>query len=138
MISDEEISIDTFSIVRDKTQKQLVTLIDKDVEQKDIKPFVLVKNLFKACMNKTLIEIQGIQTFSEMHKSLGGWPCVNGDKWDRTSTWNWIETTRFMRKFGFSHNYLFSVTVDIDMKNSSGSVLTVSMKYEIILCEINK
>lgn len=69
-------------------------------------------------MNRSQIEEIGLQPLSDIHESLGGWPCVIGDDWDN-STWDWMESNRLILNAGFGHSYLFVISIDTDMRNSS-------------------
>jgi predicted metalloendopeptidase len=53
VIPDEKSTVNGFSIVTDKLQEQLRTVIEEPISEQDRKPFRLVKNLFRACMNKS-------------------------------------------------------------------------------------
>ena len=53
IIPDDKVSMNTFSIISDKLQEQLRTSIEAKSEPNESKPFTLVKNLYKACMNKS-------------------------------------------------------------------------------------
>jgi predicted metalloendopeptidase len=53
VIPDEKSTVNGFSIVTDKLQEQLRTVIEEPISEQDRKPFQLVKNLFRACMNKS-------------------------------------------------------------------------------------
>lgn len=126
LLADDRTSIDSFTLVRDKTQEQLYKLINANISSTDIRAFAMAKSLFRACMNRTLIEKLGLQPLIEIHSKLGGWPCVDGDQWDRTFSWHWIDTNTKFRKLGFSHFYLFGLDMNADMKNSTVRRLVVS------------
>ena len=53
IIPDDKSSVSGFSVVTDKLQEQLRTVIGEPVSKQEKKPFRLVKNLFRACMNKS-------------------------------------------------------------------------------------
>lgn len=125
-ISGEKVSIDAFSLIREKTHEKLSALIEKDIEASDLKTFKLAKKLYRACMNRTRIEEQGLQVFIDIQKSLGGWPCIEENQWDQTFTWNWMDATKYFLDYGFSHLYMFVLSIDTDMKNSSRRRIVVS------------
>lgn len=52
IIPDDKTSVNTFSIISDKLQKQLRSSIEEEKKPNEIKPFQLVKTLYKSCMNK--------------------------------------------------------------------------------------
>jgi predicted metalloendopeptidase len=53
LIPDEKSTVNSFSTVTDELQEQLRTVIEEPISPQDKKPFRLVKNLFRACMNKS-------------------------------------------------------------------------------------
>lgn len=125
IIPDEKVSVNTFSIIGDKLQEQLRTLISEEPLPGESKPFTLAKDLYHACMNKTLIEERGLKPLIKISDTLGGWPVVKGDKWDEKSTWNWIQAVKDFRKIGYSMDYIFDFSVGVDLKNSLSRTIDV-------------
>lgn len=127
VIPDEKVSVNTFSIIGDKLQEQLRTIISAQIDPADAKPVNLAKQLYKACMNKSLIEERGLKPLTDIVASLGGWPVVSGDQWDDESAWTWIQAVKDFRKMGYSMDYIFDFSVGIDLKNSTARTIDVSM-----------
>lgn len=78
-------------------------------------------------MNQSLIENTGLKPMVEIHKSLNGWPCVEGDQWNQN--WNWQNSSRDMLNVGFGHAYLFVISIDTDMRNSSIKRIVVHIRF---------
>lgn len=131
MIPDEKVSVNTFSLIGDKLQEQLRALISEKADPNDSKPFNLAKNLYTACMNKSLIEERGLKPLLDITDSLGGWPVVKGDRWNDKSDWTWIKAVKDFRKIGYSMDYIFDFSVGIDLKNSTARTIDVSTRTEI-------
>lgn len=125
MIPDEKVSVNTFSLIGDKLQEQLRALISEEAQPGESKPFTLAKDLYKACMNKTIIEEKGLKPFVSIADSLGGWPVVKGDRWDDESSWNWIQAVKEFRKVGYSMDYIFDFSIGIDLKESLKRIIDV-------------
>lgn len=125
LIPDEKVSVNTFSIIGDKLQEQLRTLIIEEPLPGESKPFTLAKDLFKACMNKTLIEERGVKALQDILENLGGWPVLKADKWDEKSEWSWIQSVKDFRKAGYSMDYIFDFSVGIDLKNSEARTIDI-------------
>lgn len=53
MIPDDKVSVNAFSVISDKLQEQLKTIITAPIEDEEIEPFKMVKKLYLACMNKS-------------------------------------------------------------------------------------
>ena len=54
IIPDEKSFVNTFSIILDRVQDQLRTLVSVPVNDSEIYPFKLVKKLYKSCMNTSM------------------------------------------------------------------------------------
>lgn len=79
-------------------------------------------------MNRARIEEVALQPVLDIHSSLGGWPCVVGDDWNENSTWNWIDSSKRILDAGFDHSYLFVISIDTDMRNSTKRRITVCVR----------
>lgn len=55
IIPDDKVSVNAFSVISDKLQEQLRTIITAPIEESEIEPFKMVKRLYLACMNKSEI-----------------------------------------------------------------------------------
>jgi hypothetical protein len=75
-----------------------------------------------------LIEERGLKPLTDIHEKLGGWPVVEGDKWDESS-WTWQKSVRDFRKYGYSTDYIFDFSVGTDLKNSTRRIIDVSNIY---------
>lgn len=121
-------STDVFSIVREKTHEQLASLIDNDIKSDELHTFQVAKKFYRACMNGTRIEEQGLQPMVDIMKSVGGWPCVEPvDSWNPTNKWNWMDANKAFADVGLSLPSIISLSVDTDMKNSSGRIIVASI-----------
>lgn len=126
-IPDEKVSVNTFSVIGDKLQEQLRSLISEEIKPSDSEPFNLAKRLYRACMNKTLIEDRGLKPLIGITDKLGGWPVVLGDKWDPKSEWSWTWAVKEFRKVGYSMDYIFDFSIGIDLKKSTSRIIDVSL-----------
>lgn len=63
MIPDDKVSVNAFSVISDKLQEQLKTIITSPIENDEIEPFKMVKKLYAACMNKSKSFICGFKVF---------------------------------------------------------------------------
>lgn len=52
-IPDEKVSVNTFSVIGDRLQEQLRSLVSEDIHEDEATPFKLAKNMYKLCMNKS-------------------------------------------------------------------------------------
>ncbi|CAL7951571.1 unnamed protein product [Xylocopa violacea] len=127
-IPDDKTSVNTFSVISDELQNQLRTSIEEKSQSDEPTPFRLVKNLYKACMNKTVIEEQGLKPLLDILKNLGGWPVLEGDQWDEDA-FNWTESVYKFRKMGYSVDYFIDFSVGVDLKNSTKRIIDLDQAY---------
>ena len=71
------------------------------------------------------IEKLGADPLKKVLKNLGGWPVVEGSKWDE-SNFDWIDALIAFRKFGYSHDILLDLSVTADYRNNTVHIIDVS------------
>ncbi|KAM7362049.1 M13 family metallopeptidase neprilysin 2 isoform 2-T2 [Cochliomyia hominivorax] len=122
-IPEDKVAVNTFSVISDKLQEQLKDIITEERPETDPKHFRLPNALYKACMNKTLIETLGPKPIQQIAEKLGGWPVIVGDTWDSDNTWTWQETVKKFRRLGFSMDYVVDFSIGVDLKNSTKRII---------------
>ncbi|XP_017031208.1 neprilysin-2 isoform X2 [Drosophila kikkawai] len=135
-IPDDKVSISTFSVISDKLQEQLKDIITAERPETDPKHFRLPNLLYKACMNKTLIETLGAEPIKRVAEKLGGWPLIKGESWNADDSWTWQEQVKKFRAAGFSMDYIIDFSIGVDLQNSTKrlidldqSALALSREY---------
>ncbi|XP_070073258.1 neprilysin-2 isoform X2 [Drosophila takahashii] len=135
-IPDDKVSISTFSVISDKLQEQLKDIITAERPESEPKHFRLPNLLYKACMNKTLIETLGAEPITRVAEKLGGWPLIKGDTWNADDSWTWQEQVKKFRSAGFSMDYIIDFSIGVDLQNSTKrlidldqSALALSREY---------
>ncbi|KAH8343968.1 hypothetical protein KR084_002815 [Drosophila pseudotakahashii] len=135
-IPDDKVSISTFSVISDKLQEQLKDIITAERPESEPKHFRLPNLLYKACMNKTLIETLGAEPITRVAEKLGGWPLIKGDSWNSDDSWTWQEQVKKFRSAGFSMDYIIDFSIGVDLQNSTKrlidldqSALALSREY---------
>ncbi|CAH1980231.1 unnamed protein product [Acanthoscelides obtectus] len=122
IIPDDKSSVTSFSIISDALQEQLRAMIEEPIKPGEPKPFQLTKKLYKACMNKTLIEAEGLNTIHGILRQLGGWPVLEGMEWDE-GEFDWRRSVYKFRKLGYSVDYFIDFSVGVDVKNSTKRII---------------
>ncbi|KAF2887463.1 hypothetical protein ILUMI_18710 [Ignelater luminosus] len=121
-IPDDKSSVTSFTVISDVLQEQLRTMIEEPSKPDEPKPFVLLKKLYRACMNKGAIEADGLTTIKEILHGLGGWPVLEGPEW-QAGQFDWRQSVYSFRRTGYSVDYFLDFSVGIDLKNSSRRVI---------------
>lgn len=125
-IPDDKSSVTSFTVISDVLQEQLRTMIEEPSKPDEPKPFILLKKLYKACMNKGAIEADGLNTIKEILHGLGGWPVLEGPEWD-DGQFDWRQSVYKFRRTGYSVDYFLDFSVGIDLKNSSRRIIDVCL-----------
>lgn len=123
-IPDVKNSVGAFTVIGVKVQDQLHSLIGEKISANDLPSFKIAKRLYNTCMDESTIEKHGKEPLISMTEKLGGWPVVEGDKWN--PKWNWTEAIIKSHRFGYGTDYVLSVSVGTDMKNTSSRKIYVS------------
>ncbi|RWS25636.1 membrane metallo-endopeptidase-like 1 [Leptotrombidium deliense] len=119
--------------VLDTSQRQRVcltpgcvkaVLVEKETEPNEPSYFVSMRNMYKSCMNLNEIEKAGNKPLSDLLQSFGGWPTIEGSKWNE-SAFDWLDTLIKFRHTGFSHDLLMDLSVTPDFRNNTRHVIDV-------------
>jgi len=117
-IPDSESSKTQFGLISDELQKQLRDILQSDDTKEDNKVFQQAKDHYKACMDLEKLEEIGHSPLLENLKLFGGWPVLDGDKWDE-SKFDWLSLLYKFRENGYSSDLLFDFSIGTDLMNST-------------------
>ncbi|KAL5238849.1 hypothetical protein ACI65C_006259 [Semiaphis heraclei] len=118
IIDDDKPFQTTFSVAGDTLLNNLRIIITEPIKPDEQRPIKMAKLLFKSCMDKEKIEMDGLVPFKKMLKTLGGWPVLEGDKWENAE-YTWKDIVYKIREMGYSVDYLIRFSIGIDSKNST-------------------
>ncbi|KAK9888868.1 hypothetical protein WA026_001088 [Henosepilachna vigintioctopunctata] len=121
-------STDSFSSLSNVIDQQIHSILVEPLKDDDSKIIKIVKKLYSACMNETDIEINSVPALKNNLKKLGGWPVVEGNKWNPDS-FNWVDTLLKLKESGMVYTMLLDFPVELDNKNSSRRVLCVDQPF---------
>lgn len=122
IIPDDRSAVSVFSLLQDELDLKLRYMVESEIKD-DAPPHVKnMKNMYEACMNTTNIEKSGNEPLAAVLKELGGWPTVEGSKWNK-SNFDWMEALFALRKVGFSHNIFLSVSIGPDIRNNTRHIV---------------
>lgn len=78
------------------------------------------KYLYASCMNAEILRERGIEPLMQLLRSLGGWPVLEGDAWNK-SGFDWLQLASKLRLY---NNDIFLMQwVGPDIKNSNENVI---------------
>lgn len=71
------------------------------------------------------IEEKGLTPLLNNLRKLGGWPVLEGEKWN-DGDFTWKDSVYKFRKLGYSVDYFIDFGVSVDLKNNSRRLIDVS------------
>uniref|UniRef100_A0A1B6DN65 Peptidase M13 N-terminal domain-containing protein n=2 Tax=Clastoptera arizonana TaxID=38151 RepID=A0A1B6DN65_9HEMI len=122
-IEPDKPQMSAFISVDNELQSQILTILQKPAQDDEPSSFKKAKHLYNLCMRQDLIEKRGVQFVMDMVRKIGGWPVVEGAKWNE-SKFNWIQTVYGLHDLGLGGE-LFDVSVSVDLANSFKRVIEV-------------
>lgn len=116
----------TFSLAQDHLNEQLRVILSEEPKEGEPKPFAMVKQLYKSCLNISIAEERGWRPLRKLVESVGGWPVVLGDQWNQQeATWRCEDVIKKFRDAGLQHDYIFYFGVGANLTNSFARTIEV-------------
>ncbi|XP_035210634.1 neprilysin-2-like [Stegodyphus dumicola] len=122
LIPDDRSAVSVFSLLQDDLDLLLRSMVETGIKETDPQYIQNLKSMYDACMNTTHIEMLGNEPLVKIVQALGGWPAVEGEKWDVTQ-FDWMEALFTLRKIGFGHNIFLSVSIGPDIRNNTRHIV---------------
>ena len=91
------------------------TIMKEKKLDSDPRPFKLVKKFYDSCMNTDLLEEKGLKPLKDLITKLGGWPVVEGNKWN-DQDFRWYKLMYKFREEGLLTKSFHSIGVSTDLK----------------------
>lgn len=111
-------------ILQDEIQLQIRSMLEQPLQFDDPQAFNLAKKFYRACMNESAVEAEGLRGIKEIFRQIGGWPTLDGSNW-RDSQFDWKDVVHKLREIGISFEFFLILAVQTD-KDSTRYVLNVS------------
>ncbi|XP_054716984.1 neprilysin-2-like [Uloborus diversus] len=121
-ISEDRSSTSVFTEVQDDLNLKLRVLLEKKLTGSEPDFIKMIKNMYESCLDLKKIEKAGSDPLRITLKTLGGWPVVEGDKWDGSS-FDWVDTLMSFRDLGYSHDILIDLSVTADYRNNTVHII---------------
>ena len=97
-------------------------LLESNQSKEDFDSYNHAKNLYKSCMAQDEIEEAGLKPMENLLQELGGWPVLEGDKWDGEQ-FQWYDFILKSNELGTGINYIMKHSISQDTKNISWRVI---------------
>ena len=112
-----------FNTIGKKIDYQGRKLLESPInEEEDFESDQKAKIFYKSCMQLEKIDELGSEPIKKLLAKVGGWPVVEGDKWNAKNYSIWDQNVKMLH-LGYSSDYIFEVSIDADSKNNSHRVL---------------
>ena len=98
--------------------------MESDQSEDDFDSYKLARDHYKACTNEDKLNELGVEPMARKIKEFGGWPVVEGDKWNSDNFSVWVWTYR-MNSEGFEIDHLIDFSLGPDDKNSTSRIIEV-------------
>lgn len=71
------------------------------------------KMFYKTCLNETKIKDDSLGHVKAVLGKIGGWPVIEGTKWNELRFW-WIKTCFQLRRLGYFYESFLEISVVVD------------------------
>ena len=115
-IPEDKSSYTSFTPIGETIYERGKALMEDD-EDEEWEIFKDVKKMYKSCLNEEKLEEVGLEPLKEKLKLIGGWPVLQGSSW--SEDFKWYEAQANTGKAGLGKDYIVSVYISSDSKNSS-------------------
>ena len=123
LIPDDKSSWTSFEPIEEDIYVQGRVLLEAVDSEDDFESYKLARDHYKACTNEEQLEELGVKPISKKLQEFGGWPVVEGDKWERKENFSVWEWTYKMNAEGFEVDHLISFSLAPDDKNTTWKVI---------------
>lgn len=115
-----------FDIIGDRILAQLKGILEEPSPSNEPKPFSDLKKIYKVCVDTKAIEEDGLKTIKSVLQKLGGWPVLEGTKWNEDD-FEWKDVLYKFRKMGLPYNGMFDMHVEINALETSKLIIKVNI-----------
>lgn len=85
---------------------------------------ILSQPILRSLYLSAAIEKRGLQPLLDNLRKLGGWPVLEGERWNG-GDFTWKDCVYRFRKLGYSVDYFIDFGVSVDLKNNSRRLIDV-------------
>lgn len=117
-------------ITKDEIQSEIRNMLEQPIQLEDPKAFNLAKKFYRACLNETAIDREGLKKLKQIFEEMGGWPTLEGDNWNEKD-FDWMGALHKLREIGVNVDVFFRVSIDRDKRNNSRHILAVSIRSKL-------
>ncbi|KAB0803953.1 hypothetical protein PPYR_00923 [Photinus pyralis] len=94
-----------------KHKRQVLEVYSEPIVANEPAMVKTAKKLFQSCMDENNLESENLKSIKRAIASVGGWPVLDGDRWNETK-FDWLQATYRLRKLGYHHSAFLDLTVE--------------------------
>jgi membrane metallo-endopeptidase-like protein 1 len=114
-----------FDALGEEINMQGRKLLEDEPSPEDFDSYQLARDFYKSCTDEEKREELGIKPILDKLNEFGGWPVVDGKKWQQEDSFKWWEWNHVISRNGFESNSLILVDIEADSKNTSWYAITI-------------
>ena len=123
VIPDHRTSKSSDSFIQDKLNQKLRKIFEAESSATEPKVYEHVRNYYHSCMNKETIEKNSFNELKEMVTKIGGWPVLEGEKWNGTN-FKWHELSIKASDEGMDANFI-SIAIITDRNDTTKRIIDI-------------
>ena len=127
VINDSKKRYSIQSIIEDEILEEVRGILISTITEDDISPFVVVKEFYKKCINRTEIDLLESAPLFEVMNKFGSWPILN-QNWNENE-FQWQKTLDDFFEQGFNTDYLLEFYVVVDERDTTKKIVQVSQPW---------
>lgn len=135
VIHDRKKAYSTVSFIEDEIIEEVRRIVVSKVTEKDIHPFIVVKEFYQKCIDRPEIDELSSKPLIKAMDQLGGMPILTPN-WNE-SGFNWEKTSNEMVDVGFVTDYLVEMSIDVDPRNLSKNIIWIHQPYKNFYYNLN-
>ncbi|KAF5283678.1 hypothetical protein FQA39_LY17253 [Lamprigera yunnana] len=109
-IPDGKRSVSAFSLTAERMENQIQRIYDEPLPHNAPKPLEALKTVYDLCSNRLDRDMQGNATALSIFKELGGWPLLEGAKWNE-SGFKWTDMIYKLRQRGAPCGFFIRISL---------------------------
>lgn len=114
--------------VEDEMNMRMRNILEKPIGPENPRYLITAKRFFRACMNVTARNRNGLNRMKSIFKQMGGWPLLES-YWSQGRFKNWMAATHELRKMGINFKLFIDVSVEQHPDYKDKYIVVVRLDY---------
>ncbi|KAF5299934.1 hypothetical protein FQA39_LY11307 [Lamprigera yunnana] len=128
-------SKNAFELLTKTASKNIKQLIHQLPLNNNSKLYVIFNSIYNICQNDVLSSSEQIENAISILKKINKWPLMTAN-WN-PSDFNFVETTRTLKRLGIPFNFFFNIDVPVHPMNRNQCIIAIQLNNITPLQEIN-